>query len=203
MPVIFNQTSETSQLGLWKISETIDEFLQISPLTEVDRQRFEKIKNGKRKLEWLAVRALLGALAGRQMQIEYYASGKPFVENEANNISISHTKGLVGILLSSNVAPGLDIELNDRPVNKVLSRFLSEKELQTLKDTPSLGISYWCAKECVFKAIDAEDVDFASEIDIQILNNDDVVGHFTRGDHCVRIPMRRLSINDYVLVYTV
>ena len=85
---------------VWKITETVDELLQMVP-ADCASFALEKFTSKKRCSEWLAVRALLvQQLDG--VRIVYDAEGKPSLDGYCANISISHTDGYAVVALSRN-----------------------------------------------------------------------------------------------------
>ena len=68
------------RLGIWKIEETVENFLSSSPqLIAVYRQEIAAYKSHTRQLEELAVYSLLWKMAGSPLTITHNAVGKPFV----------------------------------------------------------------------------------------------------------------------------
>ena len=83
-------------------------------------------------------------------------------------ISISHSKEFVAIILHASDSLGIDIESLDRDFSAVEKKALSEDEIEDLGDrnrTLQLAI-YWCAKEAIFKRMSLSGVDFAEQIEI-------------------------------------
>lgn len=96
-------------LGLWKMDETVEQlFEQYSHLQAYRSQLEEKYKNDGRKLEFLAIRALMyemlktnGASKGllsHAGDITHNEAGKPLFRGY--HISVSHTKGYAALILS-------------------------------------------------------------------------------------------------------
>lgn len=90
-------------LGLWQIGESVSDFLESYPWMKVYIKDLELYKSEGRKLEFLAVRALLREMLliagyseeqiGKIGEITYDECGKPLLNKF--NISISHTRGLL------------------------------------------------------------------------------------------------------------
>lgn len=158
------------EIGVWKISESIDDLLLLARLTEPDSMVFNEIKAPHRKKEWLTSRVLLNELSEEQTRIGYNNDGKPYAENSTFNISISHTGTYVSIFIQSKSIPGIDIELTTRQVGRVADRFLSSDELSSCFDGKQLSnfrlLMHWCAKEAIFKMIPLTDIEFATDIKI-------------------------------------
>jgi len=174
MPLIHHENIENGEIGLWKISETADELYHLAHLSAQDEITFSGITAPHRQKEWLATRALLNALLDEPQQISYHDDGRPYLENNITNISITHSTGYIAVLLHTSSIPGIDIELLSRQVGRVASRFLSPEELTFCRIIPEHSnyrmLFHWCAKEAIFKIVPLSNIEFATEI--QVLIND-------------------------------
>jgi len=174
MPLILRLNIENGEIGLWKVSEEIEELHLLANLSVTDTITYSGITAQHRKKEWLATRALLNELISEPHLIKYHNDGRPYLENSSINISISHSSGYIAILLHTTSIPGIDIELRSRQVGRVASRFLSPDELNTCNDITELSnyrkLMHWCAKEAIFKMIPLSDIEFST--DILVLIND-------------------------------
>ena len=101
--------------------------------------------------------------------LKYGENGKPYLENMATNISITHTNEYVAVILHEEEEVGIDIECQDRDFSAVEKKALSEDEIDDLDEdrkNEQLAI-YWCAKEAIFKRVSAFRVDFAEQIEVE------------------------------------
>ena len=117
----------------------------------------------------LAVRALLNELFEDKVYLSHHENGKPYLENMATNISITHTNEYVAVILHEEEEVGIDIECQDRDFSAVEKKALSEDEIDDLDEdrkNEQLAI-YWCAKEAIFKRVSAFRVDFAEQIEVE------------------------------------
>ena len=174
MPLILRENIENGEIGLWEISEEIDELYSLAKLSVPDTITYSCITAQHRKKEWLATRVLLNELINEPHLIKYHIDGRPYLENCLVNISISHSTGYIAILLHVTSIPGIDIELITRNVGRVGSRFLSPDELAFCNDKAELSnrrmLVHWCAKEAIFKMVPLSNIEFST--DIQIFTND-------------------------------
>ena len=97
--------NDSFKLFVWHNNKKIN-WLEKNTLFDV--KQYEKIKNISRKTEWLGTRFLLQNISNYS-NILYSKSGKPYIKN--NNISISHSKKLIGIAISDQNI-GIDISYN-------------------------------------------------------------------------------------------
>jgi len=182
MPLILHENIDNGEIGLWKVSEEIETLLLLANLSAPDAITYAGISALHRQKEWLATRALLNELIKEPKLIKYHNDGRPFIENSLTNISISHSTGYISILLNSKSIPGIDIELLNRKVGKVGSRFLSPNELEYCNIEAELAnhrmLVHWCAKEAIFKMVPFSNIEFATDIRIIISNYSEDAGSF-------------------------
>ncbi|MDR1373126.1 MAG: 4'-phosphopantetheinyl transferase superfamily protein [Dysgonamonadaceae bacterium] len=119
-----------------------------------------------RKCEWLSIRLLIKEMLGEEKEIRYQPNGKPYLTDGSHNISISHTKGYVAVILSRGKEVGIDIERISQRVKKVVKRFMNEEEIQHIPLDGEIVylLLHWSAKESVFKVLNTEIVDFKKQI---------------------------------------
>ena len=125
-------------------------------------------KSESRKQEWLSVRLLLKEILGEEKEIIYCESGKPKLKDQSYNLSISHTKGYIAIILNKNKYVGIDIERISNRVYNIRSRFLNKKEEAGISSLNELAhlLLHWSAKETLFKVLDENDIDFKTQLHI-------------------------------------
>ncbi len=156
-------------VGIWKITESLSELESIITLDNDEMDVFNQFRFEARKKEWLAVRCLLTQLLGHYVPIRYLPSGKPCIEG--GYISISHTKGYVGVSLSKEPT-AIDLEYPSNRVVPLAHRFVSEKEMLMVgeQDKALKMLLIWSGKETLFKLYDREGVIFNTELFIQNLS---------------------------------
>lgn len=167
MPLFKSIPIHNGLLAVWQITESSGELLAFFSPEEVANPAFQKFTYEKRKAEWLATRALLKQMIGSNFEISYSEAGKPVLTHPLyKQISISHSREFVAVLVHQNLAVGLDIESINRNYDSVKNRFLSESELKLANNSALLQCIYWCAKEAVFKLVKEEGVDFRKQIEV-------------------------------------
>lgn len=209
MPLIHREYISNGEIGVWRISESIDDLYLMARLTEPDSSAFNEIRAPHRKKEWLTARILLNELTARQTRIGYHNDGRPYAENSIFNISISHTSIYVSVFLHSNAVPGIDIELVSRQVGRVATRFLSPDELSSCSDGKELSnfrlLMHWCAKEAIFKMIPLSDIEFATDIHINyhsfISESGTLQGSFEFKTGSVSIPLYYRILGELLIVW--
>ena len=139
-------------VSLWKVTEDEEVLCSLAGFDyAVERGRFSA---ASRRLEWLAVRALLMQVYGTN-QVEYDANGRPFLVGVTGYISISHTLGYVAVAFSQSHDVGVDVELVTRRVGAAARRFMRDEELcgipcECANDAKLLR---WTASEALFKLV--------------------------------------------------
>ena len=157
-----------SRLGIWHVTESEAELRALSSVPTDELEEISFIKSESLRRQKLAVRALLDAMFEEKVYLSHHDNGKPYIENNATNISITHTDNYVAVILNDQDDPGIDCESLDRDFSAVEKKALSEEEIEDLDDerrNEQLAI-YWCAKEAVYKKISQYGIDFADQIEI-------------------------------------
>ena len=157
-----------SRLGVWHITESEAELQELCSIPSDELEEISFIKNESLRKQKLAVRALLDAMFEEKVYLSHHDNGKPHIENNATNISITHTDKYVAAILNDLDDVGIDCESLDRDFSAVEKKALSEEEIDDLDDdhrNEQLAI-YWCAKEAVYKKMSQYKVDFAEQIEI-------------------------------------
>ena len=158
-----------SRVGVWQITETEEELRELSSVPSDEMEEISYIKSESLRKQKLAVRCLLDALFEEKVYLSHHDNGKPYIENSAMNISITHTEKYVAVILNDTEDVGIDIESLDRDFSAVEKKALSEEEIEDLDDdrrNEQLAM-YWCAKEAVFKRLSHYNVDFAEQIEVE------------------------------------
>jgi phosphopantetheinyl transferase len=194
MGIILLKKEKNQSLGVWEISESINELKALTKGVKLDQ-----IKSQKRKLEILALRALLKEMCGN-VKLSYNKFGAPVLDNNNNNnnnkISISHSKQLVAIILSE-LKTGIDIEIISKRILKIKDKFISKYD-NIDESQEDLTIA-WSTKECIFKWHQKGNLNFKDDILIKKIN------HLSKTievffDENLFI-LNFLKINNHILVY--
>ena len=158
-----------AEIAVWQITETEDELKAMSSVPSDEMEEISLFGSESQRKQKLAVRALINELFDEKMYLDHHDNGKPYLENCATNISITHTEKYVAVIIHDEDDLGIDIESLDRDFSAVEQRALSEDEIEDLDDdsrNEQLAI-YWCAKEAIFKRMSQLRVDFAEQIEVE------------------------------------
>ncbi|MDO4826037.1 MAG: 4'-phosphopantetheinyl transferase superfamily protein [Bacteroidia bacterium] len=165
------ELSDHSRLAVWQVTESESELRELSSTPSDELEEISYIKSESLRKQRLAVRALLGVLFEDKVYLAHHDNGKPYIENNSINISITHTDKYVAVILDENEEVGIDVESLDRDFSAVEKKALSEEEIEDLDDdrdekNEQLAI-YWCAKEAIYKKMSQYHVDFAEQIEVE------------------------------------
>ncbi|HPR30622.1 MAG TPA: 4'-phosphopantetheinyl transferase superfamily protein [Prolixibacteraceae bacterium] len=205
MPLILNDYESSYRLALWRPDEPLAYFEGKARFTPYDERIYQEINNTVRKKEWLAVRIMLNEVLGFWPNITYTETGKPLLNNHQRHLSISHSREMVGILLCTSPYAGIDIEKSDRNIDKVRHRFLSASEQEYLERNPEIRhkIIYWCAKEAIFKSVNAPHIEFSKQIQILDIKEDGTMkGLFVSPKETIHYDLFYREINEHIIVWT-
>jgi phosphopantetheinyl transferase len=194
-------------LGIWKTEETLDTLQKMLAPTAFSDEQLSSFSTDKRKLEWLTVRVLLKDLLNEEKEIAYKNSGKPYLKDNSYQISISHTKNFVAVLLHPSLHVGLDIEQRGERALRIKERFLSVEEINSLdKSQPDLhSLLCWSAKETLFKIVPETEIDFINHLHIfpfQPAESGSFPAKETRSDRQDEFEIQYRVFEDFVLTFT-
>lgn len=153
-------------LGLWQMDEDTNQLFEKYPHLQSYRSMLDqKYKNNGRKLEFLAIRALMyemlklnGASKGllsHAGDITHNEMGKPLFRGYY--LSVSHTKGYAALILSKFQEVAVDIEHYSDRIERVADKFMRKDEKADGLDSL---LVHWCAKETVYKLFSEDNLMF-------------------------------------------
>ncbi len=195
------------EFGIWHISESTDFFLNQLELTEEEQEKYARMK-GKVQLEWLAARYLLHKLSGREVRGKLYKDehGKPYLEDSAFHISLSHSKDMAAVIASPSIC-GIDIQLIVPKIERIAKKFMSSTELDDIVNDKIVHMHIvWGAKECLYKSYGKRKLDFKKHIFIDTFKLEGGSGSFTgsvkKDDFNKRYQLYFKRYDNYILVYS-
>lgn len=144
---------KAARLGLWQITESVDELLSMKEVSEEEKPVFDSFMHDNRKKEWLVSRILIEKMTGeKNSRIIYDEHSKPFLKGSQKHISLSHSHMLLAVIIDGTET-GIDIELIKPNVEKIKEKFMSDAELKALGNNNIADklTLYWCVKESLYK----------------------------------------------------
>ena len=197
-----------AEIGVWQVTETEEELKALSSIPSDEMEEISFIRSESMRKQRLAVRALLDQMFEEKVYLSHHDNGKPYLENNPVNISITHTEKYVAVILHEEENVGIDIESLDRDFSAVEKKALSEDEIEDLDDdkrNEQLAI-YWCAKEAVFKLLSRYNVDFAEQIEIERFRprgEGELEATFTSKDEEEEFDLEYMTFDRHILVWVV
>ncbi|WP_340077234.1 4'-phosphopantetheinyl transferase family protein [Leptobacterium sp. I13] len=143
--------NSTTNLLIWKIEEPYEILLEGIELTENCKERLSHMKSEIHRRGFLSVRQLLKAAGYKSSDLFYDNNGKPHLK-DGTHISITHSFIFSGIIISSNIGVGIDIEKQRDKIQKIAHKFVGYEwnYLSNERLTEKLSV-IWCAKESMYK----------------------------------------------------
>ena len=197
-----------AEIGVWQITETEEELKELSSTPTDEMEEISFLRSESLRKQRLAVRALLNTMFDDKVYLSHHDNGKPYIENNPINISITHTAKYVAVILHEEENVGIDIESLDRDFSVVEKKALSEDEIEDLEDekrNEQLAI-YWCAKEAIFKLLSRYNVDFAEQIEVERFRprgEGELEATFTYKDEEEEFDLEYITFDRHVLVWVV
>ena len=190
-------------VGVWKVTESLQELESSIALSEEEMALYRQFRFDARKREWLAVRCLLHQMLGYYAPVHYLPSGKPWIDG--CHISISHTKGYVGVSLSEKPT-AIDLEYPSSRVEPLVHRFVSEEEM-TMVDLQNKARSFlliWSAKEALFKLYDQPGIIFNQDLYVRglsLASQGSMIGGINKDGFVAETELFFQVTDDLILVY--
>ena len=182
-----------SELGIWKIEEPEEFFLDRLTLAKVEEEELGRLRGQGRRLEWLASRYLVHDLLSDEPEWDRIPlvkdeHGKPHLHGSPKHLSFSHSHQWVAVLLSE--APvGIDIQVFVAKIDRLSGKFLRPEELASLRPASRLEHLhfYWGAKEALYKSYGRRELDWREHLIVQPFDfqkNTSSKGEICKGDFC-------------------
>ena len=156
-------------LAIWEVTEQEDELIKIGYVPDEELENIMHYPSQRRRIEQLAVRALLNVCFSKRQYIGYEENNRPYLKNFPGDISISHADKFVCILVHESKYAGIDIEGRNRNFTAVQNKAVTDYEYGYISDkfrNDQLCI-IWSAKESVYKAMHEQSVEFGRQIEIK------------------------------------
>ncbi len=181
----YREISSDTKIAVWNIEESESFFGQVAKLQY-------PISHAQKRLQHLAGRYLLHYLYADFPfnLIRISPSGKPYLEDNSYQFSISHSGNYAAAIVSKTNQVGIDIEHKRSTVAKVAHRFLHQEEINqlmnlnqpnlksnALESTEALNALFlsniqtltliWSAKEAIYKWWGQGNLEFNDMIKIE------------------------------------
>lgn len=164
-------------LAIWRFEESSAE-LSSNLATVLGYHSDCPYSSEKRRQEHYACRLAAAALQIEADKIDKHPQGWPILKNDQGFISFSHSRRHAAVLHSPKMVHiGIDIEDISERLIPVATRYLSAAEwedvqlrFQNKEDLMRALCFYWTAKEALFKAVHAQNIDFQQSFQVEKLS---------------------------------
>lgn len=200
-----NVLSNGSRLVIIELDPKIIDHLYDIKLNPEELHTYRSITNDKRKCEYLSIRKAIQTLYNENEFIAYTSNGKPNLAISGHKVSISHSKGLLGIITHPDYEVGIDLQHETDKIIRIKNRFMAPDELEASKSEEWQLLAYWCAKEALFKYYSKGNVDFRTNLHISPFELSDegvIEGEIHMPDMHTHLPLGYERIADTMIVYT-
>lgn len=165
---LFKTYNNGVSILVWEIQESNDELLKKLPASIVEDSTFKKIKVAHLKTEFLVGRLITQQIATyldiNFEGIEKDIHGKPHLKNVAWEMSLSHSKSFVVVAVHPEKAIGIDIEVPNNKLRRIMPRLFSEAENIMVGEDIVKMSWFWSAKEALYKLYGKRGIDFKEHL---------------------------------------
>lgn len=179
----------------------INEAVQVGLL---DLQAFsqQNTLHTKREREQLGTQYLLKQLLKlTEVPLEYTPQRKPYLKGRTEHISISHSHDKLAVIVNRQEPTGIDIELIRDKIRNIQHKFLSDKELLEANNEVDKLLTYWAAKEALYKVYGLKEVEFRSHLMVEWSGEKELRGQIVLKDFVKTYRLAVETIESYKLVY--
>ena len=199
-----SQTVATTQILVWKVTESYAELFEQVILNENNRIRLNGMRSEIHQRAFLSVRKLLQEAGYTDLDLYYDEFGKPHLQGE-KHISITHSHNFSAIIISDEIV-GIDIEMQREKITRIADKFC-DSEFQFLdincEDYIRKLTVIWGAKEAIFKIRNEKGISFKDHISVEnfrICANQTIAT--LHSDNLVKdFKIHFEEIEDFTLVY--
>ena len=158
MPIIrIIKPNDNTIVGIWKITETIDNLCKSVSLSSTSRELLKNRKSRIHKLQFLSVRAILIELGYADDNLSYQ-DNVPTLD-DSKKISISHSN-LFSCVIISDLKVGIDVQEINHKINTIAKKFIGyETSYLDLDDFKRMTI-IWNIKESIYKIANINGLDY-------------------------------------------
>ena len=210
MPLFKKIIHENYTMVVWHLTESEDFFLPYKKYFSASPEKLDEIHVALRRKEWLCSRYIGWTIA---TEMEGQCSGiwsddhnKPHIKNSVLQISISHAKPYVAILVHKNQACGVDIEEKKDKLLKLAHKFLTEDELNQADGNLTRLAIAWGAKEAIYKFFGRKQLIFKENIFLfeldSIKESGEIYTILKIGTETSKITLTYEQFENHILVYT-
>lgn len=134
--------------------------------------------------------------------LAYTGERKPFLQNRSEHISISHSHDKLVVMVDEQQNCGVDIELVRDKVLGIRHKYLSQMEQDLAGTNVELLITYWAAKETLYKIYGKKGLDFAKHLSVEHPSAGEFRGTVSFDGWNRTYQLKKEKLDNYILVYS-
>ncbi len=210
MPLFKKIIDKNFVLVVWHLTEPEPFFSRDKAHFSASPKKLDEIHVAQRRREWLCSR-FLGWSIAKDMEgvcegVWSDSHNKPHIKNSNLQISISHAKPYVAVLVHKSKPCGVDIEEKKEKLIRLAPKFLTQDELdQTNQNIDALALA-WGAKEAVYKFYGRKRLIFKENIFLKRLDSIKSEGSISSElkleNNVTSITLNYEQFKNHILVYT-
>jgi len=199
------KVNDTTELLVWKITESLEELSGQVVLKDICTQRIGNMKSELHRRAFLSVRKLMQEIGYTDLDMYYDTDGKPHLK-DGRNISITHSYSFAAIIVSDSPI-GIDMEIRREKVIKIADKFIDLEfnylDPSHLEDYVRKLIIIWGVKEALYKMFSRTGLSFKQHIDVHAFDSGEGKGTATVNfeDITGTYSFSFEEIEDFTLVY--
>ncbi|MCL6461858.1 MAG: 4'-phosphopantetheinyl transferase superfamily protein [Flavobacterium micromati] len=199
------QFSSTTQILVWKISESYEELYDAIILNDKNSIRLAGMKSQLHQRAFLSVRKLFQLAGYSDFDLYYDQFGKPNL-TDGKYISITHSHNFSAIIISDETV-GIDIELQRDKIIKIADKFCDTEyqflNLENKEEFIRKLTVIWGAKEAIFKIRNEKGISFKDHIKVNLfdLNNEEAIAELHFNNLVKDFEIYFEEIEGFTLVY--
>ncbi|MFT5078235.1 MAG: 4'-phosphopantetheinyl transferase [Planctomycetota bacterium] len=198
--------SPSTEVLIWKITESYEELSAGVDLTENCQDRVDCMKSDLHRRGFISVRHLLKVKGYTDFDLFYDPKGKPHLK-DGKHISITHSYIFSAIIIS-DVKVGVDIEKQRTKILKIAHKFTPIEEYRTLANEDALIrklTMVWGAKESLYKSFATPGVRFLEHIYVEDFRLDDAdsIATVSAFDKTQAYTVSFMEMEQFTLVYAI
>ncbi len=200
-----NILTNGSRLLIARLDLSILDHLYDIRLRPEELEKYRNISHNKRRCEFLSIRKAIQFVFDEEEYITYSNNGKPSLAISGHRISISHSKGLLGIIIHPTLEVGIDLQHESPKIFKIKNRFMSPEELTPETDQEWPLLAYWCAKEALYKYYSKGHVEFNKNLFVapfSLQESGMMHGEVRMPDMHKKLPLHYEILEETMIVYT-
>nr|WP_315195227.1 4'-phosphopantetheinyl transferase superfamily protein [uncultured Flavobacterium sp.] len=197
--------SPTTQILVWKVTESFDELLGKAVLKEKTQFRLNGMKSEMHQRAFLSVRLLIQEVGISDYDLHYDEFGKPYLSDH-RYISITHSHNFAAIIISEETA-GIDMELQREKIIRIADKFVDTEfsylNPLEIEDYIRKLTVIWGVKEAVFKIRNEKGISFKDHIQVApfLLDKNQTQACLLFDNLEIKFEVNYLEIENFTLVY--